>query len=248
MTDDESKSDTIIISASETLTEEQHEKIRLIGEKLEALPQVQRQKDIWQNSFHEFDVYEHTLEFIKAIKELTTDIDVIAAGWLHDIGKPVVATPKFKNDKLEEREPGKPYHDFTNHEKVGQDMVTTMPPDLFLELGLDQQRVAKLVGAHYLPMLGIKEMRKASSFQEFFQKYCDLKTQLQGSDVSPVEIMTMFLADKIAQGKFCIDKNELMIIRECILNDNEEKLKTVYEIQKIEAEQGNKNYALKENI
>ena len=87
------------------------------------LPALEKGKDLWQNNFHEFDVYDHTLKFVEFIKKFyreenrQIDPNLIAASYLHDIGKPVVAIEKIKNGVLQEKEPGKPYHEFEDHEK-----------------------------------------------------------------------------------------------------------------------------------
>ena len=41
----------------------------------------------------------------------------------------------------------------------------------------------------------------------------------------------MFLADRLAQGEGCIDKEELFAIRECLL-DNDSNLKKIYSLKK----------------
>jgi len=62
---------------------------------------------------------------IKQLSEqwFATDSNIVAAAYLHDIGKMVVAKEKIKNGVLLEKEPGKPYHEFTTHEIVGAQMV-----------------------------------------------------------------------------------------------------------------------------
>ncbi len=232
---------------------------------IEELPEVQREKDLWQNNFHEFDVYDHTTQFVRHLKNILEkegkkiDPDLVVAGWLHDVGKPVVAEPKEKDGVIEEREPGKTYHSFTDHEIIGERMVREMDSSVFEKLGLDQEKVASLVYCHYLPMKGIKEMRKADSRADFLQKYKTLKKGLEepnepGDRKKPLkeEILLMFLADKLAQGdpnKYVTDQEELFSIREALLSEDSEeeenKLKEIYEIQKKEAE-NDKRYGIKE--
>ena len=73
---------------------------------MEALPEVQKEKNLWQNNFHEFDVYHHTVKFVEHLKKILDeenheiDLNLIAAGWLHDIGKPTMAKPKKKNEDM----------------------------------------------------------------------------------------------------------------------------------------------------
>ena len=194
------------------------------------MPEIQAGKDIWQNEFHAYDVYGHTLCYVEYIKRLTSDTDIIVAGYLHDIGKPIVKTPKFIDGVLEERGPGKPYHKFTGHEQAGADMVRQMDPGLFAEYGLDQQRIARLVGAHYLPMRGVKAMRKAPDWDSFESAYRDLEDELDSSGLEREEVMVMFLADILSKGEMCPDKEELMKLRQVI--GGKEDLEEIYKLQK----------------
>jgi putative nucleotidyltransferase with HDIG domain len=193
-----------------------------IDETLRQLPAVQTGRGVWQNDFHQFDVLEHTEDFVRHLRRqnLTDDANVIAAGWLHDIGKPVVAKPKLdkQTGQVMEREPGKPYHKFDDHEHVGAEMVRQMDPRLFQELGLNQKKVAELVGCHYLPMKGIKAMRRADGWQAFLQAFKDLNHTLETAAVTKAEVLTMFLADMLAKGTGCTDRDELFAIRDALLN------------------------------
>ncbi len=202
-----------------------------LEQKLIQLPQLQAGKGVWQNKFHEFDVYGHTLSYVHHIKELTADPEMIVAGYLHDIGKPVVKKIKITNGVIEEKKPGKPYHEFDDHEKEGERMVREMDPDLFNEYGLDQDRIARLVGAHYAPMKGIKEMRKTTNWDDFVSAYRALEETINETNVPKEEVMTMFLADCLAKGKSCTDVEELKAVREAILTSGR-NLARVYRIQK----------------
>jgi len=199
------------------------------------LPEVQVGHDLWQNDFHEFDVLDHTRDFVRQIATLSNDRNIRAAGWLHDIGKPVVATPKLdKAGKPMERQPGQPYHEFTDHEIVGEEMVKKMPAELFADLDLDQEKVASLVGCHYLPMKGIKAMRQTMNFVDFKTAFNQLSHTLDEASVTKEEILDMFVADKLAQGKFCTDREELFAIREALLDPaiEEADLLRLYDLQK----------------
>jgi len=204
---------------------------QVLEKMLEELPEVQAGKDLWQNRFHEFDVFDHTMEYVRYLKEMTEDDDLIAAGYLHDIGKPMTAITKVKEGKIQEKEPGKPYHKFTDHEKAGEDMVRRMNPDFFREFGLNQERIAKLVGSHYTPMRGVKGMREATRYQDFEKAYEDLIRSLDETGVPRNEVMTMFLADSLAKGKSCSDIGELRLVRQVILADGE-NLRDIYDLQK----------------
>lgn len=203
---------------------------KTLEQELMELPEIQAGRGLWQNNFHEFDVYEHTLKFAEYIKQTTQDLDMIAAAYLHDIGKPVAAKPKTKDGVLQEKEQGKPYHEFTDHEKVGEEIVRKMNPEIFSRYGLNQERIAKLVGAHYLPMKGIKAMRKTANYAEFETAYQELIHNLEQSNLPVCEVMEMFLADCLAKGKGCTDQPELIAVRDAILGKR--NLIDVYEIQK----------------
>lgn len=211
-------------------------KIESLNNIFEKIPEVQAEIGLWQNKFHEFDVFKHSKEFVKNIENLTTDKNMIAAGWLHDIGKVITAKTKVdeKGNPIE-KEPGKPYHDFIDHEIVGEEMVRKLDPEIFTKFELDQDKVAKLVGCHYIPILGIRDMRKTKNFNEFTLSFNKLNDQLSNASVSKEEVLTMFLADKLAQGKFCTDKDELFLIRETLLNPKieEKDLTKIYKIHKL---------------
>ncbi len=250
---------------SENQTLPENTEVTEIDKTMEALPEVLAGKNLWQNNFHEFDVYGHTVKFVEHMKEILQnegkelDLNLIAAAWLHDIGKPVVAVLKTRDGVQQEREKGKPYHEFTDHEIEGEKMVLAMDPKIFQQLGLNQEKIASLVYCHYLPMKGIKETRKTENWPNFLTRYNDLKKVLNDAENSaertPVtkrEVMLMFLADKLSQGdpeKFATDREELFGIRDALLAENyedEEKiLKDVYNFQKRQAETL-KQYMVKE--
>jgi hypothetical protein len=205
-------------------------KNKIISEFLN-LKEVRKGIDLWQNEFHEYDVYEHTKHFVTELQRYTDDINMLVAGCLHDIGKPVVAKLKLNPDgTIQEKEPGKPYHTFDDHEKVGEEMVRKMDPELFKKYGLDQEKIAKLVGGHYVPMKGIKAMREAKDFEEFKSAFEKLEKDLEKTGLKN-EIMLMFLVDRLAQGKGCTDREELMLIRDFIL-ERKGSLEEIYKIQR----------------
>ncbi len=181
------------------------------------LPQIQVMKGVWQNDFHEFDVYNHTLDFVRHIKTMTTDDDIIVAGYLHDIGKPVTAKPKIKNGVWLERSPTQKYHTFENHEAIGEEMVLEMNPELFGKYNLNQTRTARLVGVHYEPMKGIKQMRKATNFEAYKEAFANLEQIIDESNLPKEEVWMMFLADSLSKGKTCTDQPELETVRDIAL-------------------------------
>ena len=202
-----------------------------LEQKLIELPQLQAGKGVWQNKHHEFDVYNHTLNYVRHLKKMTADSEMIVAGYLHDIGKPVVKKIKITDGVIEEKEPGKPYHEFDDHEKVGARIVRKMSPSLFHKYKLNQERIARLVEAHYIPMKGIKEMRKTTNWDDFVLAYRTLNETLDKTNLPREDVMTMFLADCLAKGKSCADIQELKSVREAILTDGQ-NLKKVYRMQK----------------
>lgn len=243
----------------------QAEKIQAIDTAMTNLPSLLKGKEMWQNKMHEFDVYDHTCKFVEVLKEVLAeqtgeiDLNMVAAGWLHDVGKPEVAVSKVKDGVLQQREEGKSYHDFDDHEFVGADMVRAMSPQFFVDLGLDQEKVALLVKYHFLPLKGIKMMRKTADYKTFQDSYNQLKKQLdeineKEGHVNKDEIMLMFLADKSSQGDpatYCTDQEELFAIRKALLSDDETMedkfLKTIYKMQK-ESAKNNYKYSKKGEI
>lgn len=208
---------------------------------------------LWQNVFHEYDVYDHSADYLKHIKKFSDDPNIIAASYLHDIGKPMVAKPKLdkKTGQVLEKEPGIPYHSFDDHEKVGADFIRNLDPKTFTELNkkfnldLDQERISQLINCHYLPMKGIKGLRKLikeeKTFAEWKQAFEKLEQSLdkpaEAPNVPRSEILLMFLADKLAQGPNLQDKNELMAIRDIMSKENltskdkKKELEKIYQIQ-----------------
>lgn len=195
------------------------------------LPEVQAGRGVWQNPFHEWDVYGHTLMYVKFMKELTSDLELVVAGYLHDIGKPVVKTLKIENGVVQEKAPGKPYHKFDDHEVVGKGMVHEMDNTLFDKYSLDQDRIARLVGAHYLPTIGIKAMRRAINQENFVKEYHRLEEVLDETGLPRKDVMDMFLADCLSKGRGCTDIEELKAVRTAILTDGS-NLEAIYNIQK----------------
>jgi len=195
------------------------------------MPEIRKGKGIWQNTFHEFDVYNHTIKCVKYLKTLTSDPEMIVAGYFHDIAKPVNTKPLYLNGKLQKKKDGKNYHEFEGHEMVGEKIVNKMNPAFFVSNDLNQKRIAKLVGAHYLPMRGIKSMRKAKNIQEFKKRYLKMIKTLKNTRLPIQDIILMFLADNLAKGKFCKDKKELLAIRSSILTDKP-SLEELYNLQK----------------
>ncbi|PIN94937.1 hypothetical protein COU53_01655 [Candidatus Pacearchaeota archaeon CG10_big_fil_rev_8_21_14_0_10_30_48] len=201
-----------------------------LEERLIQLPSIQAGKGMWQNEYHEFDVYDHTIAVIDALKKETEDIDLISAGYLHDIGKPVSAKLRFYEGVLQEKEPGIPYHTFKDHERIGEELVLQMPDEFFSEYGLNKEKIAKLVGAHYLPMQGIHKMREAGNFVDFLEAYRNLEKAIDKTELDRNEVMGIFLADCIGKGDAPEDQQELLLVRDILLGEGD--LNEIYNIQK----------------
>lgn len=199
------------------------------------LAEVRAGADLWQNDFHEFDVLGHTQKCVAEMAKLSADLNMRAAAWLHDIGKPPAALPKLDKDGRQmERQPGQLYHRFNDHEIMGEEMVKRMPKELFDRLGLDQEKVASLVGCHYLPMKGIKAMRKTENFADFVASFKQLERTLSAVSVTKEEILDMFVADSLSKGTHCTDQSDLMAVRDALLKQDasEDDLRKSYEVQK----------------
>ena len=166
---------------------------------LRELPMVQDGKGIWQNEWHPHDVYGHTVEVVRILRELTASPELIAAGWLHDVGKPPVRLPEIKSGALSRHPRSRQLcHSFNGHEKVGEEMVRTLPEAMFSRLGLDQHRIARIVGSHFLPMTSVKRMKQDPAPEHFERVFHDLSTALDRTGLKS-EIMTIFYADKASQ-------------------------------------------------
>ncbi|MFC1640443.1 HD domain-containing protein [Patescibacteria group bacterium] len=230
--------------------EEKEKQLQEMLDELFTLDVIRAGKDVWQNKFHEFDIYTHTQEFVRHMREtLGEDIDkdMLAAAVLHDVAKPVVAAPKEKDGSRLFSKEGQPYNTFPEHEHVGEDMVREMDDELFNKHGLDKELVAKLVGAHYIPMKGIRAIRRTTNREEFDSYYEDLLAQLEETGLSREDVMTMFMADSLAKGKGCTDCDELFAIREAVLSRKKgSELDAVYEMQKQEYQNRPDDYGEKE--
>jgi hypothetical protein len=78
----------------------------------------------------------------------------------------------------------------------------------------------------------IKKMRKSKSLKQFKKIFTKLNKKLEKTGYKK-EVMLMFLADKLAQGKFCTDKKELFMIRTAINTaHSDQTLKKIYLLQK----------------
>ena len=218
-------------------------KLGKLEEVLLNTPEVAAEKGIIQNEFHQYDVYDHTIAVVKALKEKTNDPNMIAAAYLHDIGKPITAKPREYEGVLQKDENGNIRHTFPDHEFVGEEMVRKMNPNLFIEYNLDQDKVARIVGIHYEPMKGIHAMRKTRTYTDFEKAYHQLERTLDQSGLTMEEVMNIFLADSIGKGNAPVDQPELLLVRDVLLMKRNLSLREVYKVQKNTIRRG---YAEKE--
>lgn len=204
--------------------------IDLLHEEFRKLPEVLAGQDIWQNKFHEFDVFTHTIACVDAVSLLTDKIDVIAAAYLHDIGKPIVKIPKYKEGILLRHSNGCSYHSFDNHDVVGAKMVKEMNSSFFSRFELNQDYIASLVEFHFFPMRFLKQMRRTHNFDEFQKVYFELDSLLLNMPLDRVDLLNLFLADSVAKGRTCNDFDELKLFHES-LNSQDLNLDQLYYLQ-----------------
>jgi hypothetical protein len=205
---------------------------------LMALPEVQAGRGIWQNKHHQYTVYGHECAVVIAINYLLreeTDLRrknrLIAAACLHDIGKPVTAKEELRDDqpiRYDTDHPERTVHRFLRHEKVGEEMVRDMGPEIFFGLGVDQYEIADLVGAHYDPMTGIRVMRLEPNPQEFVKTYLGLRQALEDHNAATRDILDLFYADRLGQGEACKDQIELLSVRDILQGNDNVRLSSIY--------------------
>ncbi|HEX6488664.1 MAG TPA: HD domain-containing protein [Candidatus Dormibacteraeota bacterium] len=97
------------------------------------LPEVHACRGVEQRGWHRWDVYGHTLE---AVEKAKPDLTVRLAALLHDVGKPVTATPDGA---------------FHGHDSVGAEMASVALKRLRFS-NAEAARVSKLVRLHLRPV------------------------------------------------------------------------------------------------
>ncbi len=200
---------------------------------LKELPIVQDGKNIWQNRFHRHDVFQHTVEVVKILKEMDESDELLASGWwLHDVGKPPTKVPIIKKGKqIFHSVNGQPYHAFPDHEVKGKEMVQELPSCIFDNLNLNQERIARIVGSHFKPMAFVKSVKSNPDFSFFKKHLNNLSNDLDKSDLRH-EILTIFYADKKSQEpedlEFLFDLREYLLVEKGDLESLFNKFKTTY--------------------
>ena len=203
-------------------------------DELALLPAVQAGKGLWQNKYHPHDVYQHTVEVVRILKQLKASRELIAAGWLHDIGKPFTKVLKKEHGmQVYHPDNGQPYHSFPDHEKKGKEMVLALPSSIFENLALNQGRIAQLVGFHFLPMRRVKTAKVNPTIEFFCEQVQHLSAELDDTKLRH-EVLIIFYADKAFQQPedlaflFCL--REYLLQREGDLQGLFDQFKLAYEI------------------
>jgi len=189
---------------------------------------------VLQGPFHEFDVYDHIERCFRIILDLTSDPHLTVAARLHDVGKPNTQKRLLREDGTvwyREDDSGRAYYTFPGHEFYGAHLVKKLDSRLFTLFDLNQIAIANLVAHHYLPMRHIKAMRQQVNFDGFKYEFRQLEAELKSAPVSMEDVLTLFYADKIAQGNTCKDQVELFAIRALLLGEPGLNLRSIYELQ-----------------
>jgi putative nucleotidyltransferase with HDIG domain len=208
-----------------------------IERELLQLPEILAGRNLIQNEYHQFDVYDHTIAVIESLKEFKPNEDLIAAACLHDIGKPIVAKPRIYKGIPQLDAEGRQRHTFPDHEIVGAKIVRNLDNRLFNNLGLNQENIARLVEAHYLPMTEIGLMRATENPIDFERNFQRLKNSLSNRGFNLSDLMDLFAADSLGKGDIWGDLSELLEVRGAVLGKN--NLELIYNMQKA---QGGKKY------
>lgn len=188
---------------------------------------------LYQNEYHKFDVYQHTLLCVKNLIKLKAHDNLLAAGYLHDIGKPRLATPSTKNGQIVTDAEGHPLHDFKpGHEELGREMVLLLPEEIFEELGLNQSVVAEIVGCHYLPMTQFKKLKYITCKEDLKAFYEDFHEILYQAPASCEDIMDICVADAMAKGTSAPHLPVMKVLYE-FLRNKKDKFEELYQYWRI---------------
>jgi hypothetical protein len=153
--------------------------------------------------FHKLDVYQHTLICVEKLELMGAKNTLIAAGYLHDIGKPRLALPIFRNGKIATDDEGHILHQFKDgHEVLGREMVLLLPEEIFAELGIDQEEVAEIVGCHYLPMKYFMNLKYVQNKKQLKTIFDEMEKALNSAPAKRENIIDIFVADCLAKLKY----------------------------------------------
>jgi hypothetical protein len=146
-------------------------------EKLAKLGVVKAGIGLYQNEYHELDVYQHTLICVEKLKMLGARDTLITDDEGHILNQ-------FKG----------------GHEALGREMVLLLPEDFFADLGIDQKEVAEIVGCHYLPMKYFMTIRYVHGRKQLKAFYNKLEKALNNAPAKREDIVYIFIADCLAKG------------------------------------------------
>lgn len=171
------------------MTIEYREIDRILG----SLPEVLMGKGIIQNNEHEFDVYHHTIAVVNVLKEMEASKELVAAGYLHDIGKSVIKKSAKKNNSL--------VTIFQSHEIIGSEIIKKMNSKIFQKLQINQNEIALIVKFHYYIMKNILNMKNCLNKNDFYNTLNNLNYKLDCLPIKRKDLLDFFYADKKGQGK-----------------------------------------------
>ena len=125
-----------------------------------------------QNKWHRYGVFRHTMMVVyHALK--AKQYKMIAAGFLHDISKPLVAYQDEEDIEVGE-------YSFTNHEEISYQIIKNWP---FIS-----SYTKLLVRNHYL-LRGMKNAKK----KEQFGKHNRMKRRYDKLDIEFIKDLELFL-------------------------------------------------------
>jgi len=137
-----------------------------------------------QNPNHEWDIYDHSMEVVRGVKNLEGNDTVLFSAYYHDIGK--IFDRAFAVDEdnnLRCASNGRPYHRFNinaRHEETGANYVKTAFSEAYCkEFGVDKGEVVGLIRHHFAPLTYIIRMYDTcDDFESFEVVFNEMKENL----------------------------------------------------------------------
>jgi hypothetical protein len=140
---------------------------------------------------------------------------VIAAGALHDVGKPIVKTTEIVD--------GKEKLSFEGHAEAGRKAVLDLPDDIFAKYSLDKDYIARLVLYHDAIMFGARPIKSANCLRATENMLEGLVAELSGIPIDQEDLIMLFLADINAQGDCATDKEFMLSIARYLVGEATEQ-------------------------